>query len=322
MRKVAIRILKKFLGSPFIFDSNNLKFFLGQSAVTSSTSSRSEFKDLWDSEVKVYSQWGEDGIINFILDKIGLAKPNILEIGVGDFSECNSRFAIEYRNASAVLIDTNSELENGVKRSGLLWKSHIFPINAKVDISNCVELYAQAEKLIGTIDVLSLDIDSNDYWIIDKLEKFENLKLIIVEYNPLFGSEAAISIPYSQDFLRFSANVSGLYYGASLQAMCHILGLRDFILLGTNRICNNAFFIRKSDLSQFTQLDIPDTTNLKKYVDWRCRDSRNEDGELTYSSGEARLKLIAHEKVQDVKNNKIDSLLSFVGVTGFEPAAS
>ena len=53
----------------------NFKFALGQSAILASRHSHSKVKNLWDAEVKVYSQWGEDGILDYICEIIALAKP-------------------------------------------------------------------------------------------------------------------------------------------------------------------------------------------------------------------------------------------------------
>jgi hypothetical protein len=85
---------------------NNLKFLLGQSAILSSRAASNNFKDLWDAEVKVYSQWGEDGILDYICEAIGISKPNVIEIGAGNFIECNSRFLAESRNANIIAVDT------------------------------------------------------------------------------------------------------------------------------------------------------------------------------------------------------------------------
>ena len=50
-------------------DLQNLKFLLGQNSVLTSRSMSGKFINLWDAEVKVFSQWGEDGILDFICEK-------------------------------------------------------------------------------------------------------------------------------------------------------------------------------------------------------------------------------------------------------------
>ena len=116
-----IYLLIKGLLTPEI---SNFKFALGQSAILASRQSYFKVKNLWDAEVKVYSQWGEDGILDYICELIELAKPRVLEIGAGNFLECNSRFIAEFRNASVVAVDARADLLNAPLHS-LKWKNHI-----------------------------------------------------------------------------------------------------------------------------------------------------------------------------------------------------
>lgn len=308
MKTLILKIIRKLIGNPLVLDSMHLKFLLGQNAILASSAIRSDFKDLWDAEVKVFSQWGEDGILNYLLDLLDISKPRILEIGVGDFSECNSRFSIVYRGASAVLVDFHSGLLDGIEKSNLRWKSHIFGINKKISLDNCNEIFTEANRLIGQIDVLSLDIDSIDYWILKNFDSLDSLQIIIVEYNSLFGSKEPITVPYHENFDRFKMNFSGQYYGASIQAWINLLDKRGFSLIGTNRICNNAFFIRKEKLSCFKNIRIPNRNELEKFVDWRCRDARNSLGDLIYASGDERLSLIKNELVQNTITGEVKSL--------------
>jgi hypothetical protein len=75
-------------------DLQNFKFLLGQNSVLTSRSMSEKFINLWDAEVKVFSQWGEDGILDFICEKIGLTKPRVLEIGEIWWWESNRQIPI------------------------------------------------------------------------------------------------------------------------------------------------------------------------------------------------------------------------------------
>ena len=91
MQQILKKIILKVL-SPILSELSAIKFIVGQSAILASRSSSDNFRDLWDAEIKVYSQWGEDGIIDFLCEKLNISKPKVLEVGSGNFSECNSRF--------------------------------------------------------------------------------------------------------------------------------------------------------------------------------------------------------------------------------------
>jgi hypothetical protein len=265
--------------------SKELKFMLGQSAISSSRASANSFHRLWDSEVKIYSQFGEDGIIDYICQKLSLSKPRILEIGAGNFSECNSRWLVESRNSGAYLVDGRRDLPAGVMESQLLWQSHLFFDQAWVTPENIQVIFDKASKAIEGIDIFSLDLDGNDYWILKELN-LKSTSIVVVEYNPLFGPKLSVTIPRNDTFLRSQGHTSWLYYGASLKAFIDLLEIKGFSFLGTNRVGNNAFFIQKRFSECFNLLPHGD---LSIFTDWPIRDSRSKTGELDYLSGNDRI---------------------------------
>jgi hypothetical protein len=279
-------------------DLQNLKFLLGQNSILTSRSMSEKFINLWDAEVKVFSQWGEDGILDFICEKIGLTKPKVLEIGAGDFTECNSRFLVENRNASAVLVDGRKDLVHNVNCSSLKWKTHIFAFEEWVTSKNVNEIIRSAKNKIGSIDIFSIDLDGNDYWIVEAADLNE-MQVIVVEYNPLFGSDFAVSVPSDDFFNRTTKHHSCLYYGASLRAFINILNQKGFIFIGSNRVGNNAFFVRQEIVGK---INLPVPSDLSLYTDWRIRESRDSSGKLNYISGSDRLEEIKDLPLKDVVN--------------------
>ena len=277
----------------------SLKLMIGQSAVLSSRASSSKFINLWDAEVKVFSQWGEDGILDFICETLKISKPKFVEIGAGNFHECNSRFLAESRNASVVAIDARTDLVTEVKKMTVFWKTHIFPICEIVTPDNINDLLVFARDKMAGIDILSLDIDGNDYWVLDAA-KLDKISVVVVEYNSLFGYSAEVSVPRDDLFNRKEKHFSCLYYGASLSAFIYSLSLKGFTFLGSNRACNNAFFIKNEKINEFS-IEIP--TNLELFVDSRVRESRDTSGSLSFLSGKDRLRVIETMPVVNVKSN-------------------
>ena len=267
---------------------HNLKFMVGQAAVMSSRSNSQNFENLWDAEVKVFSQWGEDGILDFLCEKIGISKPNIIEIGAGNFMECNSRFIAEFRNANVIAVDGRDDLTTAVKASPLYWKSNIIPIVEWVTPDNINRIMDIGEEQFGKVDIFSIDLDGNDYWILRDVSLL-NVAIVVLEYNPIFGASLKVTIPRNDEFDRYKSHFSGLYYGASLQAFIDLMLAKGFDFVGTNRVGNNAFFVHSRYVNRF---DFDTKSNYNKYVDWRIRESRSPKGELTYLSGSERLKVI------------------------------
>ena len=271
-------------------DLQNIQFLIGQSAIISSRVNSQNFINLWDAEVKVYSQWGEDGILDYLCEKTGVSKPRVLEIGAGNFSECNSRFLAENRNASVFAVDGREDLLPSIERNSLRWKSHINAYRTWVTPENINEILEKARQVIGTPDVFSLDLDGNDYWIL-QAANLDSVSVVVVEYNPLFGHSKAVTVTRDDAFDRTLKHYSWLYYGASLKAFIDLLKTKNFEFVGTNRVGNNAFFVRK-ELRNQVPLEI--SADLSEYTDWRIRETRSQDGQLSFASG--------YDRVAEMKN--------------------
>ena len=287
MRKL-FRILRSKLLSPIFPELNQIKFLIGQNSILSSRSMHNSFENLWDAEVKVYSQWGEDGILDFLCEKLYISKPKILEIGAGNFNECNSYFLAKNRNASVVAVDIAKDLLTSINSSPLKWTNHLFGIEKLVSPNNINELIDEANNKMDGLDIVSFDIDGNDYWVVAAAD-LKLTKIVIVEYNPIFGSEMAVTVPRDDNFDRAMKHSSGLYFGASLKAFIHVLANKGFVFIGSNRVGNNAFFIPNESIGKIS-LSIPKDLNI--YTDWRIRESRDSSGKLSYLSLSERVEII------------------------------
>lgn len=244
-----------------------------------------KFEQLWDAEVKVFSQWGEDGILDYLCEQLGISKPKVLEIGAGNFGECNSRFLAENRNASVFAVDGRDDLSSTINQNSLRWKTHIFSMQEWITPKNINKVINAARESMLGIDIFSLDLDGNDFWILDEAN-LQSVSIVVVEYNPLFGSKLAVSVPRDDTFDRTTKHFSWLYYGASIKAFIKILSQKDFVFVGTNRVGSNGFFVRKSIVNKI-KIELPE--DLSPYVDWRIRESRNQQGELNYLSNNDRI---------------------------------
>jgi hypothetical protein len=203
-----------------------------------------------------------------------------------------------------VAIDGRSDLKENISKSELNWKTHLLGIQTWVTPANVNILISEASAFMAGIDLLSLDLDGNDYWVLQAADLSE-IKIIIVEYNPLFGSGTPLSVPEDDGFDRANKHFSRLYYGANLDAFVSLLGEKGFNFIGTNRVGNNAFFV-----SYQYRESIPFKPNPSDscYYDWRIRESRDVNGALSLVSGNERHKMIADLPLVNVTNKKITSL--------------
>jgi hypothetical protein len=114
--KNLFRNLRRNLLETSNLDRDRFLYISGELLAMSQLVAMSGFKRLSDAEFKVFSQWGEDGILNYIFNVLDFAKPKIMEIGAANFQECNSRFAAESRNSSVYAVDMNPALVDEVKK--------------------------------------------------------------------------------------------------------------------------------------------------------------------------------------------------------------
>jgi hypothetical protein len=129
--------------------------------------------------------------------------------------------------------------------------------------------------------------------------KLENVSIVVVEYNPIFGPDRQVTVPRDDEFDRSKKHFSYLYYGASLKAFDVLLTKKGFCFVGTNRVGNNAFFVREEVASK-----IPFTArnDLSVYTDWRIREARDKEGRLSFVTGKDRLKLIGDLFLVDLES--------------------
>ena len=282
-------------------DFETLKIRIGQQSVIAAKALRPSLTKLSDAEVTVFSQWGEDGILDYLCDIAMLDRPNVLELGAGNFEECNSRFLVENRLANSVLVDARNDLIPYVKSAGVYWKTHMLAINSWITPETIRGIQSDAKAFLGHIDIVSIDIDGNDYWVMNEFD-FSDLTIVVAEYNPLFGSVFPVTIPRDDSFIRSDAHHSNLYYGVGILAWVKFFEARGFALAGTNKVGSNAFFIRSHLISK---LDFVPNADLTAYTNWGVRESRAENGKLNFLSGDERGRAISHLELLNVETGEM-----------------
>jgi len=258
-----------------------------------------EIGDLRQAEFRVFSQFGDDGIVEHLVGRIGVPQPGVrfVEIGVEDYSEANTRFLLVNRNWSGLIVDGTDAHVRAVEASPLMWRHDIHPVTAFVEPHNVNDLLRE-HGFDRDLGLLSIDVDGNDYWIWQAVTA--EPAIVIVEYNSLFGAERAVTIPYQAGFDRTRAHHSNLYFGASLAALTRLGERKGYRLVGSNSAGNNAYFVRRE-----VAIDLPAPTVAEAYVESRYRESRDQAGNLTFLSGPERVRAIADLEVWDVEREEL-----------------
>jgi len=259
-------------------------------------------KNIKDYEFKIFSQWGEDGIIQHLVNAIEIKNKTFIEFGVEDFSESNCRFLLMNNNWQGFVLDGSSNNINRLKNSYYYWKYHLNAIEAFITKENINELILKSgfEEDLG---ILSIDLDGVDYFILEAIESYKP-RILICEYNAVFGPYRKITVPYDPKFYRTEKHYSNLYFGSSLAALTFLANKKGYSLVGTNSAGVNAFFIRNDLLNDQVQaLDAE-----SGYSSSNFRESRDQNGRLTLLAGEERIKVISGLPVINVETNTIESL--------------
>jgi hypothetical protein len=282
------RLRKRIPNNPL--REEKLKFSIGVSTIKAQRAYYDSIRDIRQAEVSVFSQNGEDGILDFILEKCQIPKPTFLELGAGDFSECNSKFVNFLRSSPTYLVDSHSNSSEVYSRyRNRRVNSLFFFESIWIDQDNILDIFENARNILGRIDVLSIDLDGNDFWILRNIQ-LDSVKVIIVEYNPTLSDNRAVSVPYDKYFDRTKKHYSWKYYGASLEAFIHYLDSKSFVFLGATSQGTNAFFVT-AEYAQNFQNTLSDSINYKNED---SREARDSHGQLSFLGILEERRLIAH----------------------------
>jgi hypothetical protein len=255
-------------------------------------------RDIREAEFRVFSQWGEDGIIQYLISRVTIDRPIFVEFGVESYRESNTRFLLENDHWEGLILDGGTAHLDFLDQGELRWRYTIEARSAFLTVDNINEVIRDGG-VEGDIGLLSVDVDGNDYWLLKAIDVVSP-RILIVEYNSLFGADATVTVPYRSDFDRRKAHWSSLYYGASLGALDNLARSKGYCLVGCNRAGVNAFFVRSDVVG-----DLPVLTPESAYVRSRHRESRDLDGILTYLSDQsAKLELIADQTLVDVRTHR------------------
>ena len=229
-------------------------------------------------EFRVFSQWGEDGIIQFLIKHIKISRNIFIEFGVQNYTESNTRFLLINDNWSGLVIDGGNDNVDYIKQDPIYWQYNLKAVNSFITRDN-INLIIKENGISGEIGLLSVDIDGNDYWVWEAIDVIIPA-IVIVEYNHRFGKEKSVTVPYAADFIRECAHHSMIYYGASLRALVNLGKRKNYAFVGCNTAGNNAFFVRRNLLPD----GLREMSVEEGFVAGKFRESRDEDGNLLFLS--------------------------------------
>jgi hypothetical protein len=189
---------------------------------------------------KVYSQHDEDGITEEIFNRIGSTNKFFVEFGVGDGLENGTLYCLlkgwggVWIEGSAICVDAIETNFQDLIKSGRLKVRYSF-----ITAENIEQLFRELQ-VPDEFDLLSIDIDNNDYWVWQAIQRYSP-RVVAIEYNASFKKTVECVVPYGPTTIWNHTN----YFGASLKALEELGRRKGYCLVGCNYTGVTAFFVRE-----------------------------------------------------------------------------
>jgi hypothetical protein len=209
---------------------------------------------LWNHSGRVYSQNGEDGILYFLLQWLGKETGIAVEMCSGNARECNISNLVIHHGFQGFFFDGDYHKTQQARH--FLTSSSVSPeqgivIHAWISINN-VEALFRKYSIPRRVDVLSLDMDGVDFWILQTLfeKQLSRPRICVVEYQDILGPDKSLTVPYMEEFCAwdYDCHLGPNYAGASLEAFRRLFQKYGYQCMGCEPQGFNAFFVLEEEL--------------------------------------------------------------------------
>jgi hypothetical protein len=207
-----------------------------------------------------YSQWGEAGILDELLKRLNIESGTSLEFGAYDGAYAsNTRHLLESGNWKCVMIEPHDMYEKLVLLNDI-FGNKVLTLNMPVNCKGMPEYFEGTsldeiiEKYCPDVDVVSIDIDTFDYYIFKDLQY--RPKIVIIEIN-------ACIMPH----IRYTNQQNPKLYGTSFLSMLELGDSKGYVLVAAT---GNLFFVRK-DLCEGYKLPEPQSLFDWTYIETQTK---------------------------------------------------
>lgn len=201
----------------------------------------------------LYAQGTEESILARLMERIAPANRYCVDIGASDgLRNSNTALLLREQGWQGLLVE-GSAYRYGKLRDHYGAAANVRLRQEQVQPDRIDALLAEAG-VPADFDLLSIDIDGNDYWVWRGLTAFRP-RIVVIEYNPYYA-------PPERWVMRFNPEHAwdgSTYYGASLASLHHLGKAKGYELACCDDMGNNAFFVRQ-DL--YPRLGIADNSPL------------------------------------------------------------
>jgi hypothetical protein len=231
---------------------------------------------------RLRSQNEEDGVLLALLERAGWGQSRFVEIGSGK-SGGNAAGLAHECGWGGLMVELSERSVEGARKKFAANRG-VTVVGARVMPDNVNALLVE-HGYGGEVDLLSIDIDSYDYWVLEALTA-TSPRILVLEYNALFGAERRVTIPLDQ---ALDATPKG-YNGASLAALADLASRKGYRLVACEQAGVNAFFLRHD-----VATDVPAVTPVEAFRPLRSRtdiDDTEVAGDIYATIDKHKLRLV------------------------------
>src|SRR5258708_1454447 len=164
------RLIDKVFGGYFRLARENFRSEMERNAVLAAQQRIAQMKAepsvarIRDAEFRVFSQFGEDGIIQYLIHHVPIKNDTFIEFGVEDYDEANTRFLLVNNNWRGLILDQNPTLAENLRKDSIFWRHDLTAVSSFISAEN-IDRLIEGAGFSGDVGLLSIDVDGNDYWV-------------------------------------------------------------------------------------------------------------------------------------------------------------
>jgi len=193
----------------------------------------------------LYSQGSEEAMLDRVFELVPPRRRFAVEFGASDgLRNSNTARLLREKGWSGVLIEA-SDYRFAKLRDNYGGAANVALVQAAVQPENIERIFAEAD-VPKDLDLLSIDIDGNDYWVWRALESWRP-QVVVIEYNPYYEPPQRWVMKHNPDH----AWDGTTYYGASLESLTALGKEKAYELIACDRQGNNAFFVERALYERF-----------------------------------------------------------------------
>lgn len=203
------------------------------------------------------SQGGEDGALHEVFRRLGIQEGWFVEFGAWDGIHCSNTYALTCRNWKGVYIEVDPAKHAELERNMASCGGRVICLSRFVGVEgeDSLDSILASTPIPKDFDLLSIDIDSNDYWVWKSVRLYSP-KVVIIEYNCNFHAHECKSIPFT-----VNGEWDGtLFYGASAAALVKLGKTKGYTLVGHSPGLNLIFVLSDLVPGKFRQIPVEAVT--------------------------------------------------------------